>query len=260
MSRLVEAWRRMDSERRFAAVAALGLFVSMFLPWYQQNGVVKAGSLESRNLDAFQVFSLVEAAVLVVAVALLYMLYARADGRDFRVPGGDGTILLLAGLWIGALLIFRLFDKPGVSSHGVAANVGVQWGIFFALAAAGLIAYSGSRIRGLRAGPRLSARPHGARPDDHLRSEPRERGPGAREERFPAPPPDLPTELRDPGEAPTAAESQATRVVPAGRPAAATPAGARGRPRYPPAPSEPTLAGTGEQLSFEDTPAHTDEP
>ena len=142
-----------EPERRFAAIAAFGLFVSMFLPWYQQNGVVKAGSLESRNLDAFQVFSFVEAAVLLVAIALLYMLYARADGRDFRLPGGDGTIVLLAGLWVGALLIFRLFDKPGISSHGVAGNVGVQWGIFFALAAAGLIAYSGSRMRGLHAGP-----------------------------------------------------------------------------------------------------------
>ncbi len=243
MTRLVEAWRRMEPERRFAAIAAFGLFVSMFLPWYQQNGVVKAGSLESRNLDAFQVFSFVEAAVLLVAVALLYMLYARADGRDFRVPGGDGTIVMLAGLWVGALLIFRLFDKPGLSSHGVAGNVGVQWGIFFALAAAGLIAYSGSRMRGLQGGPRLSVPRHGVRPGDD-RAERREPRRGERES-GPAPPEEAP---RRRAQAPEHADTQATRVVPAGRPAAATPAGARERPRYPPAPGAP------EQLSFEDAP------
>jgi hypothetical protein len=46
--------------------------------------------------------------------------------------------------------VLRLFDKPGISSHGIAANVGVQWGIFFALAAAGLLTYAGSRMRGAR--------------------------------------------------------------------------------------------------------------
>ena len=268
MTRLVEAWRTMDSERRFAAIAALGLFVSMFLPWYQQNGVVKAGILASRNLDAFQVFSFVEAAVLLVAVALLYMLFARAEGRDFRLPGGDGNVVLIAGLWVGVLLIFRLFDKPGISSHGIAANVGVQWGIFFALAAAGLIAYSGSRMRGARVGPRLRPSGHRARPqrrsgeEDPSRGEgwgeeaeavPPSRGPRASESaagppqplRGPAEPDTDPTEsVAARREAPTAA----TRVLPGGRPHAATPAGARRRPRYPPAPGEP------EQLSFDDTP------
>ena len=56
----------MDRDRRLATLASLALFVSMFLPWYQQNGVGKTG-IESRNLDAFQVFSFVEAAVLLVA-------------------------------------------------------------------------------------------------------------------------------------------------------------------------------------------------
>jgi hypothetical protein len=41
--------------------------------------------------------------------------------------------------------VWRLFDKPGVAADGI--NVGVQWGIFFALCAAGLLAYAGSRMR-----------------------------------------------------------------------------------------------------------------
>ncbi|MGH2854051.1 MAG: hypothetical protein ACRDLF_07645, partial [Solirubrobacteraceae bacterium] len=149
-SGIVHAWGALDRDRRLAALAAMALFATMFLPWYQQNAVVSAAKtapLVSRNLDAFAVFSFVEAAVLLVAMAVLFLLFARAEGRSFQLPGGDGTVVLAAGLWSALLLVLRLFDKPGVTQHGVAANVGVQWGIFFALAAAGLLAYAGSRMR-----------------------------------------------------------------------------------------------------------------
>jgi hypothetical protein len=150
VTRLIRAWSSLEPEQRLASAAALALFLTMFLPWYQQNAVVTASAkqpLISRNIDAFAVFSFVEAAVLLVAAAVLVMLFARAERRDFQLPGGDGVVVLIAGLWVAALLVLRLFDKPGISSHGVAANIGIQWGIFFALAAAGLLAYSGSRMR-----------------------------------------------------------------------------------------------------------------
>lgn len=152
VTRLIRAWETLQPVQRLSGAAALALFVSMFLPWYQQNAVVnvtatRAQPLVSRNLDAFGVFSFVEAAVLLVAAAVLVMLFARGERREFHLPGGDGIVILAAGLWVAALLVLRLFDKPGISSHGVAANIGIQWGIFFALAAAGLLAYSGSRMR-----------------------------------------------------------------------------------------------------------------
>lgn len=149
-ARLAGAWRMLSAERRLAAGAALALFATMLLPWYQQNAVLqgeRGGELASRNLSAFAVFSFIEAAVLLVAVAVLVLLFARAEGRTFHLPGGDGTVVLGAGLWVVLLLVWRLFDKPGVEQNGVAANVGVQWGIFFALGAAGLLAYAGSRMR-----------------------------------------------------------------------------------------------------------------
>ncbi len=161
-SRLARDWRALVPEQRLALGAAVALFVTMLLPWYQQNAIVnvpRQTPLESRNLNAFQVFSFVEAAVLLVALAVIYLLYARAEGRRFQLPGSDGAVVLAAGLWTGLLLIFRLFDKPGLSSHGVAGNVGVQWGIFFALAAAGLLAYAGARMRSARRPEAPLARP-----------------------------------------------------------------------------------------------------
>jgi hypothetical protein len=245
-SALVHAWSVLDRDRRLAAVAAVALFATMFLPWYQQNAVVsgaKAAPLVSRNMNAFAVFSFIEAAVLLVALAVLFLLFERAQGRDFRLPGGDGTVVLAAGLWTALLLVLRLFDKPGITQHGVAANVGVQWGIFFALAAAGLLAYAGSRMR-------ASQRPE---PPLVRRNPPPRRRPES-----PAP------------EEPLAPETQATAVVPrradtsnmvpgptperASMPAPGrAPVPARGRARYPPAP------GTG-QLSLEDPPDTPDLP
>jgi hypothetical protein len=233
-SGLARAWDALDRDRRLAAVAAAALFVTMLLPWYQQNAVVgaaKAAPLVSRNLDAFQVFSFIEAAVLLVAVAVLALLYARAEGHAFRLPGGDGGVVLAAGLWSALLLVLRLFDKPGVTQHGIAANVGVQWGIFFALAAAGLLAYAGSRMRA------------GQRPEPPLvRRSPRPRPP--------APPPEpeaqdtvvLSRHAPDPQEPST--------PIPREPPPRATPVPARPRGRYPPPPQGESARP--EQLSFED--------
>jgi hypothetical protein len=168
MTRLSSAWRALTPEQRLAGGASAALFVTMFLPWYQQNAVVNsphATPLQSRNLNAFQVFSFVEAAVLLVALAVLYLLFARSERRSFKLPGGDGSVVLAAGVWVALLLILRLFDKPGITTHGIAANVGIQWGIFFALAAAGLLALAGSRMRA------------GARPEAPLVRRPRRPSP-----------------------------------------------------------------------------------
>ncbi|MFI5003561.1 MAG: hypothetical protein ACHQE6_00975 [Solirubrobacterales bacterium] len=245
----VHAWGVLDRDRRLAAIAAVGLFATMFLPWYQQNAVVgaaKAAPLVSRNLDAFAVFSFVEAAVLLVALAVLFLLFMRAEGRNFRLPGGDGAVVLAAGLWSALLLVLRLFDKPGVTQHGVAANVGVQWGIFFALAAAGLLAYAGSRMRAAQ------------RPEPPLvrRSEEPRRREEAVEPEWGRPP-------REHHSPVTASEDAATVVISRrDGTSRAVPVPASERRRYPPAPPA-TAAGraprrpgstrsSAEQLSLED--------
>jgi hypothetical protein len=186
MARLTRDWRALTPEQRLAAVAAAGLFLTMLLPWYQQNAVVsspRAAPLQSRNLNAFQVFSFIEAAVLLVALAVIFLLYARAEDREFHLPGSDGAIVMAAGAWTVLLLVIRLFDKPGISSHGVAANVGVQWGIFFALGAAGALIWAGSRMRAARR-PEPPLRRRTPRPPEpspsHIRPRlPPASGPGA---------------------------------------------------------------------------------
>jgi hypothetical protein len=80
-----------------------------------------------------------------VAAGVLYLIWARAQRKAFHLPGGDGTVIMVAGAWALLLLVWRLFDKPDVSDPG--ATVGVQWGIFAALLAAGALTLAGVRVR-----------------------------------------------------------------------------------------------------------------
>ena len=82
-------FRALNPEQRVAAVGALLLLVSTFGP-----------------------FSFVEAAEVLIALGVLALLRARARGRRFHLPLGDGTAIAAAGLWAALLIVVRLFDRP----------------------------------------------------------------------------------------------------------------------------------------------------
>jgi hypothetical protein len=71
--------------------------------------------------------------------------WARAQRKRFHLPGGDGFVVSVAGGWVLVLLIWRLFDKPSIS--GPTTTVGIDWGIFVALVAAGAMVAAGARMR-----------------------------------------------------------------------------------------------------------------
>lgn len=149
--RLTRVWRALSSERRLATFAAIGLFVTLFLPWYQETviarGVTSLRSL-SDSLTGWGAFSFVEAAILLVAAGVLLLLFVRAEGEAFHVPGGDGNVITAAGAWACVLIVWRMFDKEGTTGHGLySTSSGIEWGIFVALAVAGLLTYAGTRIR-----------------------------------------------------------------------------------------------------------------
>jgi len=128
---LTETWRRLNTEQRAAAVGSLLLIVSTFGP-----------------------FSFVEGAIIVVAAAVLLLLRKRAEGREFHIPFGDGTMIAAAGAWCGVLILIRLFDRP------------VGQGLL-ALACAGILVLAGLRER--------AKRPMDDLPTEKLPERPRER-------------------------------------------------------------------------------------
>ena len=264
MTRLTHAWRALEREQHLAALAAVGLFISMFLPWYSKaNNFVEHGAIKGTqtSLSAFQAFSFVEAAVLLVSAGVLSMLFARGEGRDFELPGGDGLIVTVAGGWAALLIFYRLLDKPGLqASQRITATVGVEWGIFIALLLALGLLYAGQRMRAeARHPPRVRDRSRAKPPPpeaagDGERRATRSNAAAETVVTTPRPPrvevdddrvrSTRPVPAREPEVAVSRPSDPVTEEAPRTPPAprrSSTP-----RPRYPPAPSE--------QMSFEDPP------
>jgi hypothetical protein len=140
LSRIGRNWRALSSEQRLAAIAAFALLLSMLLPWYHETGNALVGkSLQSidDSKSAFGVYS-----------GVLVLLWARAERKAFHLPGGDGTVIMGAGLWVMFLIFYRQLDKPNGRHEGlIQTSIGVDWGIFIAFLLGALLAYAGYRIR-----------------------------------------------------------------------------------------------------------------
>jgi hypothetical protein len=123
----------------------------MFLPWYTRDTTaVVSGRLQTvgSTLMAFKAFSFVEAAILLVAVGVLALLFARGERRAFHLPGGDGLVILAAGAWVALLVFYRLIDnKTGATTAFQKVDYGVSWGIFVTLLCGLALAYAGQRLR-----------------------------------------------------------------------------------------------------------------
>ena len=233
VGRVHRAWNLLSPDRRLAAIAAIGLFVSLFLPWYQETLLDTTSKKPidiSTSVTGWGAFSPVEAAVLLVAAGVLVLLFKRAEGNAFHVPGGDGFVVMAAGVWTCLLVIWRIFDKQSTDLHGQGATIsGIEWGIFVALAVAALMAYAGNRIRAAhQPEPPLPGEPGGGEP---VSSEPQPpRAPS------PAPTEPMPTRRR-----PAAAAAEGSEAPTAVAEPPATAAGRRRRARIVPPPTpDPT--------------------
>jgi hypothetical protein len=154
ITRVRRAFGALAPEQRLAGACALGLFVTMFLPWYTRDTTaVVHGRLQTigSTLMAWKAFSFVEAAILLVAVGVLALLFARGERRAFHLPGGDGLVITAAGAWVALLVFYRLLDnKTGATSDFQKVDYGVSWGIFVTLLCGVALAYAGQRLRQAR--------------------------------------------------------------------------------------------------------------
>jgi hypothetical protein len=170
MADLIRTFRLLNAEQRTAAVGAVLLAVSTFGP-----------------------FSFVEVAELLVAFGVLALLRARALGKRFHLPFGDGTVIAGAGAWAAALIVVRLFDRP------LGQNL-------LALACAAILILAGLRERAKRPPddlpeehrtPPIRRRPQ---PPARRRAGAAAAGAGSEEETEPLPPPEYEPYRAEPGE------------------------------------------------------------
>jgi hypothetical protein len=155
--RFLRAGRLLNLEQRVAAVAALLLIVSTFGP-----------------------FSFVEVGELLIAGGVLALLLARAEGKRFHLPFGDGTVIAGAGLWAGALIVARLFERP------LGQNL-------LALGCAAVLFLAGARERAKHPPDDVPEDAPGGAPPIHERRPPRRPGAAAEADATtePLPPPEF---------------------------------------------------------------------
>jgi hypothetical protein len=154
MADVVRIFRLLNFEQRVAAVGALLLAVSTFGP-----------------------FSFVELAELLIALGVLALLRARALGKRFHLPFGDGSVIAAAGIWAGLLIVVRLFDRP------LGQNL-------LALACAAILFAAGARERAKRPADDLPPE-HDTPPIRRRPPTPRRPTAGADDETEPLPPPEF---------------------------------------------------------------------
>ncbi len=156
--------RLLEDGRRLAAVACVVLLVSLFLPWYQKSVLAPGGkTFVTTNLSAFGSFTWIEAAIILVDLAVLALLWFRRTERPVALPADDGTMIAIAGGWVVLLVIVRVFDKPQVAGTG--ASVGLQWGLLVAMAAAGALLAAGLAMRAVEHSARAVPDEDVAEPD-----------------------------------------------------------------------------------------------
>ena len=132
--------RNLDPDQRLAAVAAFALGSSIFLPWWRDPifGITYVG---------LRRITFLELAIFIVAAAVLVLLVRRAEGKFFRLPLSDGTLIAAAGAWAAFLVSWRMLDEPTRTVGGTTQDYGLRWGIYFALASAVALAIAGVRTR-----------------------------------------------------------------------------------------------------------------
>jgi hypothetical protein len=122
-------WARLSAEQRIAGIGALLLIVS--------------------TIGAFTALELLE---VLLALAVLLVLRARARGFKLRLPLADGTAIATAGFLSAILILIRMFERP------------VGQGLL-ALACAGIVVFGGIRENVKRSGGDQPPPPPPARPN-----------------------------------------------------------------------------------------------
>lgn len=150
-------WHGLSATQQRAGAAAIVLIGTLQAPWYTRTTTqLAASSSEAANtlaqtkqdLSGFEAFSLVEAAVLLVAVAVISLIWARATKKQFSLPLRDGTVVAAAATWICFLVVYRIFDRTDSGTvSDVTMVTAIQWGIFVTLAGSLLLLVTGIDLR-----------------------------------------------------------------------------------------------------------------
>jgi outer membrane biosynthesis protein TonB len=97
---------RLRTGEKIAGVAAVLLFIDMFLKWYGVKGV-------DITISAWKVFSYTDLLMLLLILAALALVFIRGSGRTVQLPASLPLIVAGLGALTAIVVLLRLFDQPG---------------------------------------------------------------------------------------------------------------------------------------------------
>jgi hypothetical protein len=139
---------RLNQGEKIAGIAGIILFISLFLAWYgggsfsgTVNGVAVNVSGGGGSASGWQSLSIIDLIIALTAIAAIASAVLAANQSDVGLPVAMSSVVAGLGAFCVLLILFRIIDKPFDAPDGV--DIGLKWGIFVSLIAAGAVTYGG---------------------------------------------------------------------------------------------------------------------
>jgi hypothetical protein len=147
---------RLRSGEAIALVAAILLFVLMFLDWWELGTTTEGNGLGGitpfdSGFDAWQGLEVIPLFLMLAIVVAIGAALLRVLGSDWKPTIPPGAAVCVLGLLAALLILIRMISPPELGPaalEGTEFPVSLQLPIFLALAAAIGIAYGGWRAMG----------------------------------------------------------------------------------------------------------------
>jgi hypothetical protein len=139
---------RLRAGEWLAAAAAVGLVVSLFLPWYE------AGD----SLHGFEALTVVDVLLVLAALVGIALAVLQATRTSPALPVAFGVLTIAAGFLALLLVAFRLIDAPR-ADYEIAYGAWLGFVAVVALTAGGWLSIKDERVRGLPPQPEPELRP-----------------------------------------------------------------------------------------------------
>ena len=133
--------RRLSADQRIAVAGVAVIAVSLPLPWW------RAPTDHSLVVTGLGDFGWAEAALVLTATMVVLLVLRVGAGHVPPRPLREWALLLVAGVWAGAIVAYRMFDRPEFTLGGAGEPYDLGYGIMLALGGAALIAAAGLRLR-----------------------------------------------------------------------------------------------------------------
>jgi hypothetical protein len=133
--------RRLNADQRLAVAGVAVIAASLPLPWW------RAPTDDSLVVTGLGDFGFAEGALVLTATTVVLLVLRVGAGHVPPRPLREWALLLVAGLWAGVIVGYRMFDRPEFTLGGAEEPYDLGYGIMLALAGAALIVAAGLRLR-----------------------------------------------------------------------------------------------------------------